>query len=198
MDRRAGLGVLLITLAGIIASPSTNGVRAQNTGPDAVDLKMIVRQVTQAIAAYEVEYGTIPSILPRKETRVLPTDDVTVGEPALDPFVPNSALFNVLRAIDETSNLGHGNNPRRISFFESGRGDAGVSRPGFGQAADNTPQKRGCFFDPWGNELRIRIDYDGSGTVETPSGAIVKGKAIVWSIGPDGKSGTQDDIKSWD
>ena len=42
--------------------------------------------------------------------------------------------------------------------------------------------------DPWGNDFKM-----GCGS-SVPAGAKVFG---VWSLGPDGKDGTADDIKSW-
>lgn len=59
------------------------------------------------------------------------------------------------------------------------------------------PVLRGCLFDPWGREYMIAVDYDGSGTVKGPGGEEVKAGVIIWSVGPDGESGTEDDIRSW-
>lgn len=44
--------------------------------------------------------------------------------------------------------------------------------------------------DPWGNELKYQLIEDTSGT---GTGTTYH----VWSLGPDGQDGTNDDIKSW-
>ncbi len=41
--------------------------------------------------------------------------------------------------------------------------------------------------DPWGNQYKYRYPPSGNST-----------KPDVWSVGPDGKDGTEDDIKNWE
>ena len=58
-------------------------------------------------------------------------------------------------------------------------------------------------YDPWGNPYYVLLDYDLDGELRDPhNGEIVKErKALVWSLGPDGQSGTKktnkDNIYSW-
>jgi type II secretory pathway pseudopilin PulG len=55
------------------------------------------------------------------------------------------------------------------------------------------------FLDPWKNRYRVVLDsapYDGR--VDIPGhGSGLKFSAVSWSTGPDGESGTADDVCSW-
>lgn len=57
--------------------------------------------------------------------------------------------------------------------------------------------------DPWGNPFFIMFDYDGDQTLSNPiSGeTMTKTRLLIWSLGRDGKSGSdetnQDNIYSW-
>ncbi|MEN8678667.1 MAG: hypothetical protein ABF391_01345 [Akkermansiaceae bacterium] len=48
------------------------------------------------------------------------------------------------------------------------------------------------FFDPWGNPYYVLFDYDYSGSLKHPSTGetLEKIRILVWSPGPDGKTGT--------
>ena len=48
------------------------------------------------------------------------------------------------------------------------------------------------FFDPWGNPYFVLLDYDYSNSLEHPStGETLRDtRVLVWSAGPDGKTGT--------
>ena len=58
----------------------------------------------------------------------------------------------------------------------------------------------GVFVDPWGSEYQIVLDTDLNNRCDFESSVYLSrmGEGIsVWSIGPDRKSGTADDILSW-
>lgn len=48
------------------------------------------------------------------------------------------------------------------------------------------------FFDPWGNPYHVLFDYDYTWELTHPrTGETLKEiRALVWSLGPDGKTGT--------
>jgi hypothetical protein len=165
-------------------------------GGKEVAQKMVLTVFT-AVNSYLTEYGRWPSVVEQIDRDSYPKADITVGDLKLGAKFPNSALFNVIRSIPETSNIRNANNPRRIVFLEVNRvADPARPRSGF-LDKDGDPALRGCLFDPWGREYLIALDYDGSGSVKGPNGENVKAGVIIWSAGPDGESGTEDDIRSW-
>jgi prepilin-type N-terminal cleavage/methylation domain-containing protein len=57
----------------------------------------------------------------------------------------------------------------------------------------------GGYLDPWGNVYQLRLDqlpYDSK--VDVPGQSGLQFSVAVWSNGPDGISGTADDVRSWD
>ena len=78
-------------------------------------------------------------------------------------------------------------NPKRVIFFEPGGGALSAS---------------GAFVDAWGAAFKFRLDQDGDNQVENPNpdkGGLVRGRALVWSAGPDGKLDTwTDNVASWE
>lgn len=71
----------------------------------------------------------------------------------------------------------HADNRRQITFMDFGT---------------NTTH----FADPWGADYHVVLDTTGNNAVTVPEGPINL-TAAVWSDGPDGVSGTGDDIRSW-
>ena len=67
---------------------------------------------------------------------------------------------------------------------------------------DNANLKR-TWLDPWGNPYMIRINVDGSELIVDPSNTDKKisGQIILWSLGPDGKAGSdsfdKDNVPGW-
>lgn len=57
--------------------------------------------------------------------------------------------------------------------------------------------------DPWGSPYRILLDYDRDFTLQIPNTSITREGAayLIWSCGPDGKTGTsktsKDDLFYW-
>lgn len=54
------------------------------------------------------------------------------------------------------------------------------------------------FRDPWGNMYEMGMDRNLDGAVEASSKEKLKGTVMVYSRGPDGESGTEDDIRTYD
>ena len=55
------------------------------------------------------------------------------------------------------------------------------------------------FVDPWGQPYWIRLDYDYDGSITDEATGVSHSSEnfLIWSIGPDGKNGTADDITNW-
>lgn len=54
----------------------------------------------------------------------------------------------------------------------------------------------GEFKDAWGNYYRFVLDTDFDGKVN-PGAGDIRREVAVWSMGPDGRDNTEDDITSW-
>ena len=88
-------------------------------------------------------------------------------------------------------------NKRKIKYLDP--------RPEYdpSKSPTNDDNKANTWLDPWGNPYRIRINFDGTEKITDPSDASKKlsGRIILWSLGPDGGSGTndkdKDNIPSW-
>lgn len=85
-------------------------------------------------------------------------------------------------------------NPRGILFF--GLGSAKET-----QNAAPRLQDEFQVFDPWGNPFHLSMDTDRDNKVAVPDLAggekEIEAWVAVWSCGPDGTSGTADDITSF-
>jgi prepilin-type N-terminal cleavage/methylation domain-containing protein len=148
------------------------------------EAKAAVSQIAAAVKQYYTEYGKYPST-----ATTTPTADATVGGP--DSGSDNSDLFNVLRDRDAGVNASHALNPRRIVFFE------GKS------VADNTAPKGGFdstgkFYDPWGSQYGVSIDFDYDNILTVPytdfaAPAAPRTGCGAFSSGKDQKLGTAGD-----
>lgn len=53
-------------------------------------------------------------------------------------------------------------------------------------------------YEKWQIRVAFDHDYDGYCTYEGPDGNVdIRQSVIAWSVGPDGESGTEDDIITW-
>jgi type II secretory pathway pseudopilin PulG len=121
----------------------------------------------------------------------------------------NSEVMAILADNDFYPNTNHVRNPQRHSFL-SAKSAAKANGPGLGSD---------CLFrDPWGNPYIVTVDVNLDGTCQdgfyyplTKPGTpvLVKGPAMVWSFGPDGKAeldaktgpkggANRDNVLSWD
>lgn len=95
------------------------------------------------------------------------------------------------------SDGGGGLNPQQIKYLQLKSGTGGKS----GLTYHPDGSLIGCF-DSWGNPLHVAFDLDSNETLTVPgrSGTPVtlNGRRVaVWSDGPDGISGTKDDVTTW-
>jgi prepilin-type N-terminal cleavage/methylation domain-containing protein len=160
--------------------------------------------IVAAVKAYFTEYGKYPST-----STTTPTADTTVGGETTNN---NADLFYTLRARDAGINATHKMNPRRIVFFE-GKSvtNPDVPKAGFVDAAGKGVA--GAFYDPWGTQYGVCIDYDYDNQIkvnytdfstnypQVGCGAYSLGKDQKLGNNGDGKyrNGTtpSDDVISW-
>ncbi len=84
-------------------------------------------------------------------------------------------------------------NPKRIMLFE----------PSGGALAPVGDPNVGAFVDPWGMPFEYQVDLDGDGQCAHPNEesetALIPGRVIVWSAGPDKDYATwEDNVTSWE
>jgi len=58
--------------------------------------------------------------------------------------------------------------------------------------------KDGNFVDPWGNPYRFELRTNPGSDFRPWRGQVVYRDCVAWSMGPDGRNETDDDIKSWE
>lgn len=68
-------------------------------------------------------------------------------------------------------------NPKAINYFDIHPRSSGIK-------------------DPWDNYYQMAFAMNNSGTVDV-HGETVRKSVAVWSMGPDGRSGTKDDVRGW-
>ena len=76
-------------------------------------------------------------------------------------------------------------NPQEIAFLD------------FTNDKDAFRGRKMEFVDPWGKMYRFSLDGSGDNRVTGNTGQEVLDVVAVWSLGPDMKEGTVDDIVSW-
>jgi hypothetical protein len=52
-------------------------------------------------------------------------------------------------------------------------------------------------YDPWGGGFNVRLDLDSDKKIDVIGEVLKNRRVAVWSDGPDGKSGTKDDVRTW-
>ena len=126
-----------------------------------------------------------------KEYRVWPSykspirGDVRYGEEN-----PNRYVMNILLAVEGEGNVSHLANPMRMEF---------ISMAGSSTAALMFSPS-GDVLDLWGSPYQFVFDtnYDNICVDPEVDHEFVLGTGvIIWSLGPDRKSGTKDDICTW-
>lgn len=148
--------------------------------------RRFVRETQRAVGAllnagarYRLEYGRWPG------TREGQAVDVRFGVSGH----PNRRFVTVLRGREMVPGWTDAANPRGIVFWEPPdwrRGRVGVNE--FGE-----------LLDPWGTPFQIVVDGDLNGLCDVARSVYgsVEAGMLVWSCGPDRRSDTADDIRSW-
>ena len=82
-----------------------------------------------------------------------------------------------------------GDNKLHKAYLEISSRDNGSS--------SSSSTTEGVFYDPWGNPYRIGMDRNMDEQVQW-NGKTYKARVLVYSLGPDGKDNTKDDIRTFD
>ncbi len=180
---------IIAILAGLLF-PAISGARRK---AQVAQAQTEIKSIESAMKAYYTEYGRWPN-----------GNGDTVynyGQCTAHPgsYCQNYGLMDTLRAIPDQDGCnppccGNGasvSNPKGIVFLE---------------IASSSLDATGDYLDPWKNAYQITVDTGYLGYCNglaapyptTAVGGIVSNRTVVvWSLGPDGKGGTSDDITSW-
>jgi type II secretory pathway pseudopilin PulG len=121
-----------------------------------------LREIVHAAEQFYQDYSEYPAVDPNRN----PDVDSACGDPAALMELPNSRLFNILRALDQSPNIGHGLNPRRQNYIETKMvNDPSSPRDGFLEVASNG-WETGSFYDPWGCQYNIVLDTSRDHTIQ--------------------------------
>lgn len=128
--------------------------------------------IESAINNFYSEYGCMPQ------------DGVSDATVTTDV---DSAILEVLLGLNTTLNT------RGVKFLSVKEGEDGKNGLIYGTAGVRVLG----LYDPWGGGYKIRMDLDYDEKLDV-KGEILEGqRAAVWSDGPDRKSYTEDDIRTW-
>ncbi|HMO50319.1 MAG TPA: hypothetical protein PKE26_09395 [Kiritimatiellia bacterium] len=126
-----------------------------------------------------------------REYRLWPAPDASArGDIRFGSVRPNREVMNVLAARVGPGNEDHRTNPRQVDFIALATGELSLSRW----------SAEGDILDPWGRPYQLVFDanYDNICTIPESSYRPVVGEGVVvWSMGRDGRSDTDDDLTSW-
>jgi len=90
-------------------------------------------------------------------------------------------------------------NPRQIAYMNAA-GAKNKAKGGLVYTNNGTGGRPEGFYDAYGKAFYFKLDTEYDQELEDPfkQGNVVRGKVvIVYSYGPDGKPGTEDDVKTW-
>jgi hypothetical protein len=138
-----------------------------------------LRSIVTSIQHYHAKYNIWPGQTARQ------AGDLHYGNRR-----SNSEVMNVLRDIDGAGNPAHAANTNHVVFLDIAPCADGLSGL----------NGHGEFLDPWGNQYHIvlDLDYDNVCAVSDTIYSRIQGQGVIaWSAGPDGKSDTEDDLRSW-
>lgn len=138
-----------------------------------------LRSIVSAVRNYHARYNVWPGQAGRQ-----------AGDAHFGRDRSNREVMYILRATDGEGNPGHAANTNRVVFL-----DVAPAAPGL---SGLDPQ--GAFLDPWGQPYHIVVDLDYDNVCAAPDTIYqrIQGEGVIaWSNGPDGKSDTDDDLRSW-
>jgi prepilin-type N-terminal cleavage/methylation domain-containing protein len=173
--------------------------------------------IVHAVESYNTEYGQFPKMDPTAAAPATGAVDEKAGDIAASMPNRNSAVFNTLRAIDDTPNGSNAQNPKRQVFFSANAvNNTAKPKEGFVEVSGTANGNKGSLYDPWGSEYNIVIDSNSDNilSLEEQYPDFVADNAPrvavgAFSLGKDkklGKGGNQkykdgadysDDIVSW-
>lgn len=190
---------IIVVLMGILL-PAAQITRVATAKTAAKNMTVTV---TQAISAYEVEYGRLPP------ADIQPTGDgdLVLGETAIGAVKSNNVVFDTLRNIPRGPNTDYKANPKKVVYFEervARASSSGKPRTGFyDPSALGMPPADliGSLYDPFGHQYGVILDITGDGRIDLTGfyqdfaganptiGLAPRKNAGAFSMGPDEKIG---------
>lgn len=128
--------------------------------------------IEEAVNNYLTEYGSMP-YHGTVDTTILTSTDTD--------------LLDVLLGLEDDMNK------RSINFISVREGKE--NKNGLIYAKDGHSVVG--LFDPWESGYNVRLDLDSDKKIEVHGESLNNRRVAVWSSGPDGVSGTKDDVKTW-
>lgn len=99
----------------------------------------------------------------------------------------NTDLLRTLMGMDDELNK---RSIRYLAFLESAEKRNGIVYEKDGRSVKG-------WYDPWGGGYHVCLDLDGDEKLEIDGKVLSGRRSAVWSAGPDRKSGTEDDVRTW-
>ena len=171
---RAGLilGYIFTALLPILAAAGFAAGNAAITKAQRVTTLVTAVGIESAVSNYMTEYGTMPSEGSSDKTLMTSTDP---------------ELLEVLLGLEDKLNT------RSIKFLSVKEGREQKNGLVFSADGGNIVG----LYDPWGGGYKVRLDLDSDEKVDVGSETLDNRRVAVWSDGPDRRTGTKDDVKTW-
>lgn len=176
--------LVVISIIVVLAAMTFAGINIALTRQKKVQTQTNATGLYQAIEGFYQQYSRLP-------------DFGGTGDEARTEGQSGTELLTILLGKEELNNSTQ--NKKQIRFLNvdetkmKNKGGLLYSNGGSGA----TPEG---LYDAWGNAFYVKMDTEYDNEMQDPlkSGNVVRNKVvIVYSSGPDGKIGTQDDIKTW-
>ncbi|MEO0415354.1 MAG: hypothetical protein AAF226_10425 [Verrucomicrobiota bacterium] len=168
-----GCVIAVLLLIGILVMPigAKTAIEAAKTAAAKTD----ANNLRVSVLSFLAEYRSFPfEVEPEKQIKS-------------EPY-----LMNILMATKASEE-----NPREIVFYSGRPARVEAGAPVHGVHSDGADNY--SLYDPWGSLFRVVFDSDDDNRIAHPfSGASIGARVLVWSPGPDGIDGTDDDVKSWE
>ena len=190
----------VIAIIAILAALIFPAIKKSLEKAEVANAQTDIKNIETALKSYYTEYGKWPNGNGN-------TKDYSYGAfgstyPAsCNQYCENLWLMQTLQGVStntdtcDCGNLNDTANPKKIVFLE-------ISKKSL--------SPNGNFLDPWKTpyQITVDVDYDNTCTnlantinnsAPTPGGInyVANRTAVVWSLGPDGKGNTKDDVTSW-
>lgn len=167
--------LVVIGIMTMLAALLLGGLTAAKNKAKRTEARQVVAQIVEAWNAYYIDYRHFPNNGPGKSFNNLTSMNVDAVRILQGNYEEDGSADN------KWANK----NPRHTRYMDFHK--YYTEQSGFTG-----------FKDPWGNVYQISLDEDYDNQVTGNNGQKLNHIAVAWSMGPDGESGTGDDICSWD
>jgi prepilin-type N-terminal cleavage/methylation domain-containing protein len=174
--------LVVISIIAVLAALAFGATNAAMNKAKKVKAQAMETGIQQAIERYYSDYSKLPSVVS--------------GSSSVDTTSQTGVkLITILLGKEESGSTME--NPRQVNYLNI---QEGKTKKDGGLVYSKSSGKPEGIYDPWGNAFQILFDDDYNDEISDPlkSGNIIRGKiCAVYTLGPDKKPGTQDDVKTW-